>query len=187
MAVSRTGYVGVVQVEEGLVDVAAAIDSRAIAAHQNSPGQIVRTILKENGFKELSAALRNASWKGTPALSRRRRLLGGTRLFILGDAAGYIEPFTGEGIAWAMLSGRLVTPIVERALSKWQKSLIREWEKLYYREIYSRQYLCRVVCRLLRYSVSTRLLVRLAGLNASWIEQIVESTNKPLDRKALVL
>ena len=46
--------------------------------------------------------LLDVQWHGTPGLTRRTRPLARDRLFYLGDAAGYVEPFTGEGIAWAL-------------------------------------------------------------------------------------
>ena len=52
----------------------------------------------------------NARFTATPTLTRRRRTIQRGRLFILGDAAGYIEPFTGEGIAWALASAAAIVP-----------------------------------------------------------------------------
>ena len=36
---------------------------------------------------------------------RRARVAGRGRLIAVGDAAGYVEPFTGEGITWALQTG----------------------------------------------------------------------------------
>lgn len=43
-------------------------------------------------------------WSATGPL-RRRRLAGRGRLLAIGDAAGYVEPFTGEGMTWGILAG----------------------------------------------------------------------------------
>jgi flavin-dependent dehydrogenase len=56
-------------------------------------------------------AIMTASFRATPALTRQASLLAGAsgRILRIGDAAGYVEPFTGEGIGWALAAGRLVT------------------------------------------------------------------------------
>lgn len=41
-----------------------------------------------------------------PFGGKRRRVTSG-RVYLTGDAAGFADPFTGEGIRWACLSGRL--------------------------------------------------------------------------------
>lgn len=45
-----------------------------------------------------------------------RRTVAAGRVFLVGDAAGFADPFTGEGIRWACLSGRLAAECVGRGL-----------------------------------------------------------------------
>ncbi len=45
-----------------------------------------------------------------------RRTVAGRRVFLVGDAAGFADPFTGEGIRWACLSGRLAAEATWRGL-----------------------------------------------------------------------
>ena len=59
-------------------------------------------VLREARFPAIPA-LAGAEWRGTPLLTRRESRLAANRLFLLGDAAGYAEPFTGEGMTWAVL------------------------------------------------------------------------------------
>ena len=68
-------------------------------------------------------------WQGTAGLTRRTRPLAQERLFVLGDAAGYVEPFTGEGIAWALASGHAVAPLALEAMERWDPRLARAWSK----------------------------------------------------------
>lgn len=46
----------------------------------------------------------------------RRRPVAWERVFLVGDAAGFADPFTGEGIRWACLSGRLAAEAAEHGL-----------------------------------------------------------------------
>lgn len=187
MTVSRNGYVGAVRVEDGHIDVAAAVDTTAISAHDGSAGEVVSRIIEENGRTDLCEALRNAAWKGTPPLSRKRRLLGSTRLFILGDAAGYVEPFTGEGMAWALMGGRLVAPLVKEAVNEWNPDLAETWLTEYRQRIRPKQLICRASRFVLRHSTPSRLLVSLSRRNPLWVRRTTQSINRPVDRKAPVL
>ena len=102
MAVESFGYCGVVLLEDGRVDIAAAVDTSAVS--QASPTDLLQTLLAKTGLGPLP--LHTVRVRGTPPLTHRRRLTQG-RVFRVGDAACYVEPFTGEGIGWALTSGRL--------------------------------------------------------------------------------
>jgi flavin-dependent dehydrogenase len=90
-------------------------------------------------------------------LTRRASRLAAERVFALGDAAGYVEPFTGEGMAWALASAEAVAPLAEAAARRWHPDLARTWAALYQRTVTSRQLPCRGAAALLRHP-------RLAGL-----------------------
>lgn len=113
MAVSRAGYCGVVRLEDGRVDLAAAVDRRAVAA-AGSAAAIVARILAETAGDRLAGlnledALATATFRGTPPLTRSHAAATAAgRIFRVGDAAGYVEPFTGEGMGWALGSSRLL-------------------------------------------------------------------------------
>src|SRR5262249_8439258 len=71
------------------------------------------------------------------------------RLFALGDAAGFAEPFTGEGIGWALQSAAALAPIAAHAARGWDPALQARWEQRWRRDVLSRQRSCRVIARLL--------------------------------------
>lgn len=54
----------------------------------------------------------NYGGRGTAGFPFRPHALGSANVLLVGDAAGYAEPFTGEGIAQALLSGRLAAQAV---------------------------------------------------------------------------
>ena len=103
MACDHDGYVGLVRLESGQVDVASALRSGSVAAQQGSPMERVHQILERSSFPQFQ-------W-GTPSMVmttpplRRTRVAGRGRLLAIGDASGYVEPFTGEGMTWGMQSG----------------------------------------------------------------------------------
>lgn len=113
MAVGRDGYCGLVRLEDGRIDLAAALD-RAAVGRDSNPAVTVANLLADAadcraGIMPASAAIRAATFRATPPLTRRAPLVaGGSRRIVrIGDAAGYVEPFTGEGIGWALTSARI--------------------------------------------------------------------------------
>lgn len=142
MVVGRGGYVGMVTVEGGRLNVAAALDRPFLAEH--GPEGAVRRILAEvrctlpDNDPELG-------WKGTPALTRRPASTAWSRVFRVGDAAGYVEPFTGEGIGWAVSSGVLVAPFVLDAVAGRPEAAARGWRWTHDRLVARRQRVCRAL------------------------------------------
>jgi flavin-dependent dehydrogenase len=148
MACDAAGYVGIAPVEEGRLDVAAAVDAAALGA-VTSPGKLVSVILNNAGLP-VPAGLEEAEWRGTPPLTRQTRPLGSHRCLLVGDAAGYVEPFTGEGIGWALQSAVLACTLLAEELGVWDADLPVRWKKLHDRAFGRHQRNCRRIVQLLR-------------------------------------
>jgi len=177
MATARGGYVGLVRVEDSRLDVAAAFDVSFVKSH-GSPGAAAEAVLGEVGWPRI-AGLTDLPWRGTPALTRRAERIAGERWFAVGDAAGYIEPFTGEGMAWAITSGAAISPVAARAVAQWNASLTREWKHTYHRLLGSRQRVCRVVSRVLRSPTLTAIAVRSLSVLPMLSHPVVAAINRP--------
>lgn len=177
MATARGGYVGCVRVEDGRLDVAAAFDV-AFLKGQGGPGPAAEAVLGEVGWPRIPG-LAELPWKGTPALTRRAKQLGGERWFAVGDAAGYVEPFTGEGMAWAVMSAAALAPIAARATRRWDESFVSEWERTHRRTVGTRQRVCRVVSRVLRSPTLTTCAVRALSVLPVLSRPVVASLNRP--------
>jgi flavin-dependent dehydrogenase len=85
-------------------------------AASGSPAAAVAAILAETGgdraanlaSPEAAARFAAATVRGAPPLTRSRPVASPSgRILRVGDAAGYVEPFTGEGMGWALASARL--------------------------------------------------------------------------------
>lgn len=162
MACGQSGYVGIVRVEDGRLDVACALDAAAMRGA--GPGVAAAAIVAEAGLPPLPG-LAEAPWRGTPPLTRRAAHLADERLFVLGDAAGYVEPFTGEGIAWALASARAVVPLAVKAVRRWQPELAQQWQARHRDIVTRRQLTCRTLASVLR---RPYLIGALIGLLARW-------------------
>jgi flavin-dependent dehydrogenase len=148
MAVGREGYVGLVRVEDGSLNLAAAFEP-ACVRQWGSPARAAAVILAEAGFPSITA-LESVHWQGTAGLTRRTLPVAEERLFLLGDAAGYVEPFTGEGIAWALATGQAVAPLAAQAMDRWEPQIGRAWSSLHRRLIGRRQLICRAIALMLK-------------------------------------
>ena len=147
MALGRRGYVGLVRLEDGTLNVAAALDPPLLRT--GTPAAAVAEVLLEAGLPPLREQPLTG-WRGTPLLTRTSPDAGAPRLFRVGDAAGYVEPFTGEGICWALGAGRAVAVLVTAAAERWSDELLEEWRAYRTRALGPSQRLCRVLSRGLR-------------------------------------
>ncbi|HEV3440556.1 MAG TPA: NAD(P)/FAD-dependent oxidoreductase [Gemmata sp.] len=177
MATGRHGYVGLVRVEDNRLDIAAAFDPGFIKAC-GGLGPAAEAILREVGWP-VSPGLAELPWKGTPGLTRRPVHVAAHRLFAVGDAAGYIEPFTGEGMAWAVMSATVLAPIAARAASRWNVGLVREWEVAHSRILGHRQRLCQVVAHILRSPLLRGFAVRALGAFPILAHPVIAALNQP--------
>lgn len=148
MAVGRDGYVGLTVTEGDQLNLAAAIDRDASRA--SSPQQVCRQILVDAGFP-INEPMLAGPWAGTAGLTRTRRSVSGTRVFYVGDSAGYVEPFTGEGMAWAIRSGRAVTPLAIQSADQWDDSINVQWNTIMNDLVRNQQKWCRLFAKVLRY------------------------------------
>jgi flavin-dependent dehydrogenase len=69
------------------------------------------------------------------------------RCLLIGDAAAYVEPFTGEGIGWAMQSGALAASLLAGPLRLWDDTIESRWKLLFDRTIGNRHRFCRKLSR----------------------------------------
>ena len=148
MACHRSGYVGCVRLEDGRLDLAAALDANAVK-QAGGIGPLASIITNSAGLPA-SDAVAAANWRGTAKLTQSRATVYGDRLFVVGDAAGYVEPFTGEGMAWAIASGIAVAPLALQSLKVGTTETGPTWAKSRTRLLGGRMWKCRLISQLLR-------------------------------------
>ena len=182
MACGEGGYVGAVVLEDGSLDLAAAIDHEA-ARRGGGPGGLVQSILK-SAEVDLGFDAAKLRWRGTPRLTRKRVRLADHRLFVLGDAAGYVEPFTGEGMAWAMSAGLAASSFAQKSLDNWQPELVDKWHAEMRRLVRSRQRWCKAMSFVLRRPALSGRLVGALAKTPGLSRPVVTSINEPLPSDA---
>ena len=173
LACGRGGYVGTVRLEQHQLNVAAALD-RDFVLSAGGPGRAVQDLLKQNGLPPIPG-LGSSAWRGTPALTRRRSAIAGERFFVLGDAAGYVEPFTGEGIAWA-IEGAAAVGAASRV---WNPGFARAWTRRHRVLVRRRQWGCRVVAGVLRRPRLARAIIGACGRTPALARPLVRHLTQP--------
>ncbi|MEC8214529.1 MAG: FAD-dependent oxidoreductase [Cyanobacteriota bacterium] len=176
MAIGRSGYVGLVRREDGALNLAAAFDRIAV---QSSGGvtHAAELVLRQAGFP-LPHSLETSRWQLTPALTRRADVFSGDRFLLLGDATGYVEPFTGEGMAWALAAGAAVAPFVQEAQGEWTTDLEHRWQRRLETLTIRRQRLCSLLSTLLRHPLAIHALFRAGSQWPSIPQRMISSLNQ---------
>jgi menaquinone-9 beta-reductase len=119
MHVEKEGYLGIADVGGGLANVALVVPMARARTIDGDPAEYLERWLREH--EQLAARFAGArrvtkvSATGPFASAVRRAWAPGSAL--VGDAADFFDPFTGEGIYTALRGGELLAPSVVDALA----------------------------------------------------------------------
>ena len=110
-----------------------------LSSHLRHPRQAMLQFLKKNGFSEGQRLHGHLIPQGG---NRMRTALG--RVLLAGDAAGFVDAFTGEGICYAISSGKIAgqvigeVPVPEMALAYQSRCKKEFGEELRYALLFSK-------------------------------------------------
>jgi flavin-dependent dehydrogenase len=175
MFVVNGGYLGVVRHGEVGLHVAGLVDGPR--SPESDPRAFVESVagrfdlLTEAGLDRLSRARCGQPLGAGPMPCRPRRVAGGS-VALVGDAAGYVEPFTGEGMSWALESAEILAAVLrDAAPGAWTPTAARCYQRAWAKRIGRRQQACGVLARALsrravRWALFTVAAARPALVNA---------------------
>ena len=174
MLVGSQGYVGICKTDGGMLDIAAAIDPSGIQSRGSIP-QVVQSTIEECGFGEIELPEKD-QWLATPSLTRSSQKVADHRVFLVGDAIGYVEPFTGEGMSWALASAESVMPmVVDIASDSWHDDMIARWNDWAILQRNHKQRTCRWIASQIRWPRGAAWVLRacdwIPPLRASFIRR----------------
>ena len=115
----RGGYGGLSRVENGLSNLCFIVAARDVRAHRSDAERVMREIVMSNSraAETLRGARVSSEWLAVALESfGRRELVPADGLLMVGDAASFIDPFTGSGMLMALESGELAGACVTRSL-----------------------------------------------------------------------
>jgi menaquinone-9 beta-reductase len=180
MAVGNGGYVGISEAEGGKYSLAAAMRPSLVKEH-GAVGGAVEQLLVDAGLPA-DGAVAGLEWQGTPLLRSGLSAPSGPRLFHVGDAAGYVEPFTGEGMAWAIEGGLSVAPIARAGLDRWTDDHCKKWNQVYRGRIRRSQWICRGFMQALHRPYLGRLTAAVFQRFPRAADRLIAAINRPVGR-----
>ena len=128
----RPGYFWIFPLEGRRANVGIGMDHRAIKARGIDLKEVLAAAVESQTF---GARFRDARPLEAPVgwnlpVGSRRRPAYGNGFLLLGDAAGLIDPFTGEGIGNALYSARFAveTAVQARAAGDYSAGFLRRYE-----------------------------------------------------------
>jgi geranylgeranyl reductase family protein len=132
-------------------------------------------------------ALETIKGYGLP-LGSKKRNISGERFLLTGDAAGLIDPFTGEGIANAIRSGRIAA---KHAVAGFQaNNFSASFNKNYDKEIYDKMWkefkISTLLQKLITYPRLCNLIVRKAN-SVKYIRQLLVQGLASVDKRKSIL
>lgn len=170
MVCGDEGYVGLVRLPDGAIDIAAALQSRR-PGERDTIDRLVSLLLRHPGLSEIqNGALTTWLREDAPLMTapplRRSRSSGRDRVVLIGDSAGYVEPMTGEGMTWGIESGLAVADLW--ASPSMRADFARHWRKRLQSLQYKRRILCDGVTRAMR-SAWLRQMAGVGLMHAPWL------------------
>ena len=160
MLSSHHGYVGICLTDGDLIDFAAALDPKRVSS-AGGIGPAVCEILEECGIKT-HRAFADCHWMATSLLTRTSKIVAKPGVFLVGDALGYIEPFTGEGMSWALDNAEMLAPNLVRIVQdpRTKAQAVRDWEVYVQKQRRFRHRICRWVAKQARHPTRSQWVVQ---------------------------
>ncbi|MBL9161735.1 MAG: FAD-dependent monooxygenase [Planctomycetaceae bacterium] len=176
MVLADDGYLGIARLADGRFCIGAAVD--AAVARQHKLHQWIADAIARCGLPEIHE-LADAAIRGTRPLTRRPARTAGHRIFLLGDAAGYTEPITGEGMAWALAGAAALPPLAVAACRRWRPEFAMDWQRTLRQEVYCGQYVNRFLAAVLRRPRYARPVFAAAAAFPGFAAPVVRRLNRP--------
>lgn len=115
----RGGFFAATTVDEGLYSVNLVLPRTALRTRMDEDWDafVLRHLASAPALRErLQRSERHTPWRGTGPFAHTTTAQTLPGIALVGDAAGYVDPLTGEGIYFALFGARAVAGAIEQAL-----------------------------------------------------------------------
>lgn len=133
MHVERDGYLGLAPVGNGLTNVALVVPRKRLRGIEGGPEMMLAAWIERSPLlrERFQGAARVTPLRATGPFAVRVRRAWVPGAAVVGDAADFFDPFTGEGIYAALRGGEILAPLILEALSNPQseRDNMREYDR----------------------------------------------------------
>jgi geranylgeranyl reductase family protein len=180
------GYFWIFPMTGGRANVGIGMLSETISRYNINLKETMRRIIHKH--PDISSRFANARPLELPRgfglpLGSRRLPVSSHRLLLVGDAASLIDPFTGEGIGYAMTSGRLAAETA-RSLRDYSEASLKSYDALLWSKIGTELSTSYQLQQLLRFPSLFNRVVNKANRNPRVHHLIREMIEEPDKKKA---
>ena len=180
------GYGGLSSIEKGLSNLCFIAAARDVRACQADPEKVMKQVVAKNSRAAYSLA--NARVRGQwLAVSLesfgRQEPVPADGLLMIGDAAAFIDPFTGSGMLMALEGGELAAEVIMRHLPRLRTgapfvALARDYHALYRQQFGSRLRICAMLRRAAFVPRLADAAIRLFGASERLRRALAQATRK---------
>lgn len=171
------GYLWIFPLPNGYANVGAGMLSKSVSDKKVDLKKAMLYAIENNPtikdrFKGAVMEGKIAGW-GLPLGSKKRKI-SGDNFLLTGDAGSLIDPFTGEGIGNALLSGMIAAQVAEKAYqqNKYTNDILQEYDQLVYSKVWSELKLSRTLQKLSQYPWLVNYVIGKANKNSTLRETI---------------
>src|ERR1044072_5736636 len=141
------GYGGLRWVEDGVTNCCFIIRADVVRAHGNDPGRVWREVFLKNqrAFEAMNAAEPDFDWIAVSIdVFGEKDLTPAAGLISVGDAAAFIDPFTGSGMLMALESSELLAECLAATPFSFEQ-ISRNYRAAYHQKFGRRLALCKLM------------------------------------------
>ena len=188
MHVSRPGYTGIAPVSKDLTNVILVLDSFYLKG-RSIEDLYVKTVLKNRQRNDLLTGGRLTEKPrvvSSLAYSVKSPSCGG--LVLVGDAMGFIDPFTGEGIYLSLRSAQIASGIIDLAFknSDFSQNLLSQYEIIRMREFRKKFMLVNILQKLIYNPPLCTRVMRILSRNPALAKLLVGVTGDYIPAETVV-
>jgi flavin-dependent dehydrogenase len=183
------GYGGLSTIENGLSNLCFIANSRDVRACQSNADRVMREIVCQN--QRASLTLKDAcvqtEWLAVSLEGfGRHSPAPANGLLTIGDAASFIDPFTGSGMLMALESGELVAGLIGERLPQLRNGsetdLATAYTSSYQKQFNSRLRLCSLIRRAAFVPGMADLAIRFFGVSEAVRRRVTRATRSTSER-----
>lgn len=179
----RGGYGGLSSIESGESNLCFIISAEQVKRCNSDPERVMRELVMKNpramytlGPAAVSSEWLSASWESfgrqSPAPAKG--------LLAIGDAAAFIDPFTGSGMLMALESGELAAEVILRHRDQLETpSLSADYTSAYNAKFHSRLRICSLLRRAAFRPQLTEWGVTIFGASERFRNRVARATRSP--------